>query len=260
MAKISVIVPCYNVEKYLVKCLDSLINQTFGDIEIICVNDGSTDLTSKLLEEYAQKDSRLIIINKENGGLSSARNAGLKIVSAPYVAFCDSDDYFEPDTLEVAYAAMINNDVDIVHWNIYEVSEDGKREVCKNKQKGKIRIDEKVIRRTPVTVWNKLFKASIIKENDCLFPQGLNFEDNVFCLMYFPWCKYGYYIEKPLYNYLKREGSIVSTSKKNVRYLPIIPVIYNYYKEHGIERKFVKLLKQRFEYYFKSDMEQMFDE
>ena len=258
MAKISVVVPCYNVEKYLAKCLDSLINQTFNDIQIICVNDGAVDSTPLILEEYSKKDSRIKVINKENGGLSSARNEGLKYVTSPYIAFLDSDDYFELDTLEMAYSAMVQNDVDFVCWNIFKTWEDGRKEEQKFKLKGKLKLDEKLIRKTPVMAWNKLFKTEIIKEKACLFPDGLNYEDNVFWMMYAPWAKFGYYIEKPLYNYLQRQGSIVSTSAKKFRYLPIIPVIFNYYKEQGIEKKYKKLLEQRFEYYFKADMESVF--
>ena len=93
MPKISVIIPVYNVEKYLRECLDSLLNQTFKDIEIICVNDGSTDGSLNILNEYASKDSRFIIINQNNQGLSAARNNGLNVAKGDYVAFLDSDDY-----------------------------------------------------------------------------------------------------------------------------------------------------------------------
>ena len=259
MAKISVIIPCYNVEKYLAKCLDSLINQTFKDIEIICVNDGATDSTPSILKEFSKKDSRIKVIDKVNGGLSSARNAGLEVVTSPYVAFLDSDDYYELDTLEIAYSAMIENNVDFVCWNICKTWENGEQKEEKLELKGRLKIDEKIIRKTPVMAWNKLFKTSIIKEKTCIFPNGLNFEDNVFWLMYAPWTEFGYYIQKPLYNYLQRQGSIVSNSKKDFRYLPIIPVIFNYYKSYGIEKKYKKLLKQRFEYYFQADIESVFN-
>ena len=109
MAKISVIIPVYNIEKYLVKCLDSVINQTFTDIEIICINDGSTDNSLSILEEYAQKDKRIKIINKENGGLSSAWNAGLNEVSAEYLTFVDGDDWIDTNTFKLAYEAVLNN-------------------------------------------------------------------------------------------------------------------------------------------------------
>ena len=100
--KVSVIIPVYNVEKYLRQCLDSVVNQTLKDIEIICIDDGSTDNSLNILKEYAQKDNRIKIISKKNGGLSSARNAGLKFATGEFVGFVDSDDYIERETYENA--------------------------------------------------------------------------------------------------------------------------------------------------------------
>ena len=99
MPKISVIVPIYNVEKYLAKCLDTILAQTFSDIEIICVNDGSTDNSRKILSEYAKKDSRIKIVDKKNGGLSSARNAGMKVAQGEFISFIDSDDWIDETLL-----------------------------------------------------------------------------------------------------------------------------------------------------------------
>ena len=110
--KISVIIPCYNVEKYLRECLDSVVNQTLKDIEIICVNDGSTDGTQKILEEYAQKDDRILLINKPNGGLSLARNTGMEKMRGEYVAFLDSDDWVDLDFYEKLYNAAKQNGAD----------------------------------------------------------------------------------------------------------------------------------------------------
>lgn len=104
MPKLSVIVPVYNVEKYLKECINSIINQTLKDIEIICVNDGSTDNSLKILEELSQLDNRIKIINKENGGLASARNAGMKVASGEYYTFIDSDDFIDTN----AYETVIN--------------------------------------------------------------------------------------------------------------------------------------------------------
>ncbi len=115
-AKISVIVPVYNVEKYLKECLDSIINQTLSDIEIICVNDGSTDNSLKILEEYALKDKRIKIINKENGGLSSARNAGLDVAKGKYLHFVDSDDYLDLKCYEKLYNKIIEFDADFCQF------------------------------------------------------------------------------------------------------------------------------------------------
>ena len=121
--KISVIVPVYNVEKYIKKCLDTIISQTFSDIEIICVNDGSTDSSRKILEEYKNKDSRIIIIDKKNGGLSSARNAGMKVAMGEYISFIDSDDWIEETMLEKLYNNMTTLNTDITICAVHQFDE-----------------------------------------------------------------------------------------------------------------------------------------
>ena len=122
MPKISVIVPVYNVENYLRQCLDSIIAQTFSDIEIICVNDGSEDSSRAILETYSQKDNRIKIIDKENGGLSSARNAGMKIAEGEFISFIDSDDWVNSEMLEKLYKNImaLNTDISICAVNLYD--------------------------------------------------------------------------------------------------------------------------------------------
>ena len=114
--KISVIIPMYNVEKYLKRCLDSVLNQSFQDWVAICVDDGSPDKSGSIAEEYARRDKRFVVVHKKNGGLSDARNAGLKKVKSEYVMFLDSDDFIHPQTMEIAYALAQKNDTDIVSW------------------------------------------------------------------------------------------------------------------------------------------------
>ena len=116
MPKISVIIPIYNVEKYLRRCLDSVVAQTFTDWEAICVNDGSPDNSAQILAEYAERDSRFKGVTKENGGLSDARNAGIAVAKGTYVNFLDSDDLIHPQTFEIAYALIQQEDADIVSW------------------------------------------------------------------------------------------------------------------------------------------------
>ena len=122
--KITVIVPVYNVENYLEKCLDSLINQTYKNLEIIVINDGSTDNSGEICQEYAQKDNRIVYIEKENGGLSDARNVGLDKMTGSYVTFIDSDDWVELDYVEILYKKIIEYQADISVGNYYSYNED----------------------------------------------------------------------------------------------------------------------------------------
>ena len=182
--KVSIIIPIYNVENYLRQCLDSAINQTLKDIEIICVNDGSTDTSLQIINEYANKDNRIKIINKTNGGLSSARNAGLKIAQGEFIGFLDSDDYLDLNFYKSLYkrAKETNSDIVVCEY-IYRFQDNNKR------KKIFLQVDKNVITSDknekfkclylPVYcyVHNKIYKKDCIKEN---FIDGLNFEDIYF--------------------------------------------------------------------------------
>jgi len=120
MEKISVIIPVYNTSKYLKRCLDSIINQTYVNLEIICINDGSKDNSLEILNQYKKKDDRIIIIDKENQGVSAARNDGIKNSTGMYITFVDSDDWLELDAIEILYKTLINEKVDVVRGNYYK--------------------------------------------------------------------------------------------------------------------------------------------
>ncbi len=122
--KVSIIVPVYNVENYLNRCLDSLINQSFDDIEIICINDGSTDRSLEILKDYEKKDNRVKIINKENSGVSNCRNKGIKVSNGEYIVFVDSDDWIDIDTYEIMMDNIIKYNADIAVSNINYVYDD----------------------------------------------------------------------------------------------------------------------------------------
>ena len=253
MSKISVIIPVYNVDKYLEKCLKTVTEQTFKDIEIICVNDGSTDNSAAILEKYAKSDSRIKVINKQNGGLSSAWNTGLNNVTSEYVTFVDGDDYIEPDMLELAYSAMINNDTDYVCWGANIIATSDILNIKSQKKYHKIRycglqkVDNNLIRKTVVTVWSKLYKTSIIKSNEIYFPTKSGHDDNAFWLMYAPYTKNGYYIPKYLYNYIQRKNSIMDLRRKErtekiFDNIQLIPPLINYYNTHNLTEKHYDLL------------------
>ena len=125
MVNVSVIIPVYNVEKYLARCLDTVLAQSFdGDFEVICVNDGSTDFSPKILEAYAKSDSRIRVINRVNGGLSSARNVGMSVAKGDYFLFVDSDDWISTNTIEVLYKNATENNSDIVLFGYVKANSD----------------------------------------------------------------------------------------------------------------------------------------
>lgn len=119
MSKVSIVIPVYNAELYISRCLDSIINQTYTDLEIICVNDGSKDNSLQILKKYQEKDERIFVIDKENAGVSEARNDAIKRSSGQYITFVDSDDWLEKDAIELMYKALIENNADVVRSNYY---------------------------------------------------------------------------------------------------------------------------------------------
>ena len=264
-ALISVIIPVYNVEKYLKRCLDSVVNQTLKEIEIICVNDGSTDSSSKILEEYAQKDERIKIVNKQNGGLPSAWNAGLEAAEADFITFVDSDDWIEKETFELAYKAISQNDVDYVYWGANIVMDYDNEEVKWNMENyfainysGIVKIEKDIINNTPVTVWSKLYKKEIIKDKNIKFYTTSGHADSLLWAMYSPWCKNGYYLEPKLYNYVQRPNSItgkrnLGTTDKIFARIVLIPALIEYYNTHNLTQKHYDLLLRNIKRWFYND-------
>ena len=245
MEQVSIIIPIYNVEKYLTKCINSVINQTHKNIEIICVNDGSTDNSLEILKDLSQKDSRIKVINKKNGGLSSARNEGLKYVTGKYVYFLDSDDWIEPDTISLLLCKMLSNDVDCVIHNVKTISETdnfkAKAIECqnwfdsKNKPDGIYNLILEINKDIPSVAWNKLYKMEIINKYDCKFPEGLMQEDEAFVWIYMIHCKRYYYLNNQLYNYLIRSNSIMDNINNTIHILDILyiqQIIYEVILKH----------------------------
>lgn len=224
MAKVSVIVPVYNVEKYLDVCLDSLINQTFDDFEIICINDGSTDSCLNILRQYAKLDRRIKIFSQKNLGLSAARNAGMRHANGEYIVFVDSDDFLSPAALEKMHTNMSENDSDFMFSYAYQILPQGiSLWELPNKKEFTAHIKTPVFCEKDLgaefylkmlfSAWAKMYKKSFIK--DFSFPEGLIFED----LPFFAQCwlnaeKISYDLE-PLYFYRKSSSSIMSDAGKN---------------------------------------------
>lgn len=220
MNKISVIVPCYKVEGYLPKCVESIMGQTYKDLEIILVDDGSPDSCPQICDEFARKDSRIKVIHKENGGLSSARNAGLDIATGDYIAFVDSDDWLELDMYEVLVSAISETNSDIATCDPY---------FCKYGTESRITISHNTGNRVVIEdnndiflhilepkpllrfeVWNKLFTRSLIGKTR--FKVGQRYEDVYFDRIVFSRAKKLVAVDRALYNYLEyRPGSTVSS-------------------------------------------------
>lgn len=180
MPKISVILPCYNVAKYISACLDSLLNQTLRDIEIICVDDKSSDDTAEIIKQYVAKDARVRLIEqKKNGGVSIARNTGIDAASGEYIGFVDPDDWVDADYYEKLYNKIIAENADVCAGNTKEHYTNGKIKVRND-------IINNIIRAKChfcYTVWCAIYKTSFIRENKIYCPAGItNGEDTVFCI------------------------------------------------------------------------------
>ena len=212
--KVSVIVPVYNVEKYLKKCLDSLVNQTLNGIEIIIVNDGSPDNSQTIIDEYVNNYPKKVkAYKKKNGGLSSARNFGLKYANGEYVAFVDSDDYVELNMFEIMYNKAKKNHYDVVCCNHYEVHEDV-LEIKKITNIFGVQEKNKYLFQS-ICAWDKLIKRELILKNNWTFPEGIWYEDFASTPALALYTDKIGYVEEPLYYYLIRNGSIMNQKKYN---------------------------------------------
>lgn len=228
MSKVSIVVPIYNVEKYLEQCVDSIINQTLKDIEIILVDDGSPDNCPQICNDYAKKDSRIKVVHKKNGGLSSARNAGIEVATGDYIGFVDSDDYIELDMYEKMYNIAIENNVDFVMSDYYRVSSESKVEATLDMDEGiydknKIKKDifstlimgDDINYGRLLAVWHCLYKRELLDKNNLMFDEEVKYsEDNLFSSIIGYNANNFYYMKGSyLYNYRYNPNSISKTYK-----------------------------------------------
>lgn len=213
---VSVIIPVYNMQDYLRRCLDSIINQTLKEIEIIIVNDGSTDSSKKICEEYCEKDSRVILINKENGGVAAARNIGIQNAHAEYLMFLDSDDWVTPDFCESAYRAAVGNKADLVLFDFYNVNSKKRtypgRPTVEMGMLSKEQAMDYVFSGIGSFAWNKLYKAELF--DDICFPEGRSYEDIGIIHLIIDKAQKIYCLKIPLYYYFYRDNSIANKENK----------------------------------------------
>lgn len=255
MTKVSVVIPVYNVEDYLEECLESIINQTLKDIEIICINDGSTDNSLKILEDYAEKDGRIKIYSQENSGLSASRNQGIKLSRGEYIYFIDSDDYLELETLQELYVMSKSLDLDILIFKLINFYDDTREKYTTNyyemsflkPYEGKIFNFDTIggrILDIAVSVPGKFFKKSLIFSMK--FPEGLIFEDNLFFAEAMLKAKNVSFLDKHFYNRRIRSGSITNT--KTIKFADTIIIanrIMDLFKEFRSYDKFKKRLIEK---------------
>ncbi len=259
---VSVIVPVYNVEKYLARCLDSILGQTLDRLEIICVDDGSTDSSGDILRRYQKKDRRIVIVHQKNGGLSAARNTGMQHAQGAFICYVDSDDWIEPTTLEQAVAEM-HGPVDLVSWGAAIDVEDnvvvspGLYAYHAIKMTGQRDMTDAVMKDSTYTVWNKLFKKRILDQYHIRFTTGRLFEDNDFTLKYMLHCRAAWYLGENLYHYVQRPGSIMDKIRqksctRTVDNLFIFDSLYQHCVQWDLLADHSSLLANRFYIHLKA--------
>ncbi len=242
MIKVSIIVPFYNVENYIEKCLQSLVNQTLEDVEIILVNDGSQDGTEEIAKQFVEKyPNKIIYLEKENGGLSDARNYAIPHAKGEYIAFLDSDDYVETNMYEEMYNKAKKEDLDYVEcdflWEYPNKTLESKGKQYNNKKEMFIY--------TRVVTWNKLIKREIVQDNHLEFPKGYRYEDVEFFYKLLPLIHHYGIVQKPFVHYVQRENSI--SNVQNTRTKEIIDVlghVMKYYKTNNLFEEY----KEEIEY------------
>ncbi len=260
---LTVIIPVYNTAAYLEKCLESIIHQTYKNLEIICVDDGSTDGSPGILAKYAEKDSRITVITQTNKGLSAARNTGLNAATGEFVAFPDSDDYLENFAYEHVMS-HVTEDVGVVCFGTqveYMSGLDMKEsddDYYKIKFSGEVAPTTKAILGTDVSMCNKVFRRSIIEKYHLRFPVGLIGEDACFYYRIMPLVRRMYYLDEKLYHYLRRGGSIThdlfGQSKRALDHLGIIEEVYRFYRKWDLLQSWRALYTEFFVRYFRCTM------
>ncbi|PAV31547.1 beta-1,4-galactosyltransferase [Virgibacillus profundi] len=252
--KVSVVVPIYKVEKYIHRCVDSILNQTYKNIEVILVDDGSPDHCGKIADQYRDKDDRIKVIHKENGGLSDARNHGMKQVTGEYTMFADSDDWLKENAIELMLHYSLRYQADVVQSAFYYAYEDklliDNRYIDANDEP--LELDNQILMYELVKnekvknfAWGKLYKTELIKEIP--FKKGVLFEDVFWAHQVMHNVKNFLLMHQPLYYYFQRDDSIVATySPRNLDIIKGLKVRHQFIEknyERLIDASYIAILK-----------------
>lgn len=260
MADLSIIVPIYNGEAYLRECLDSIINQSYRDFELICVDDGSTDTSAQILDEYKRKDSRIQVIHKENGGLVSARKTGVKAASGEWIGYVDCDDWIDSTMYEEMIDVAKRTGVDMVSSSIYRegnyttVETDTVEHGLYDEDRMQTLRDHAIFQMSQMkrgllaSVVLKLFKASILKEVQCQIPDNISIAEDFLCtLTYLLHAKTAYSLDKGFYHYRLHGDSM--THQQDYQYLNKVADIYQYISGLYQHPMFSDMMRQQSELY-----------
>ena len=245
---VSIIIPVYNTVKYLSRCFNSVLVQTFADFECLLIENGSSDNSGNLCDNYAARDSRIKVVHQEGKGVSFARNTGLDMASGQWIVFVDSDDWIEPNLLEVALKTAQEYPADIIQWNY--ISEGGKQiKKSKQLQAGIFAVSPDI--ELPgwfAMIWSRMYSRALIEENRIRFDTELFFgEDGLFSVQTLASAKTIWNTDKELYHYVNRSDSIINTMDIKAVNNKILAArkIEAYLKERGKEKLFNKVILQK---------------
>jgi len=248
MTKLSVVIPVYNVEKYLSKCLNSIIYPELADYEIIIVNDGSTDSSPAICREYAEKNPGLIkVITTENGGLGAARDVGIDAAQGEYILFLDSDDFLSPNAIPEMYE-YFENDFDILFFDIRSVNEEGRLlryyNGCKIEGEFTLESFPELLFEMP-SAWNKVYRRSLFTENQIYYPGRVWYEDMYVTFRLYTCAEKMLSVHKPWHNYLQRAGSITNNknTQRNLEIIPAVNSMIGAFKDAGQYGKYFSQLE-----------------
>ena len=247
MAKVSVVVPIYNVEEYLERCIKSLVKQTLEDIEIILVNDGSRDKSGTIAQEFQKKyPDKIKYVEKENGGLSDARNYGMKYATGEYIAFLDSDDYIEKNAYKVMYKKAKEEDSDYVECDfIWEYPEKSKKD-----EQIKYANKNEMLAFVRVVAWNKLIRREVITNNNIEFTKGLRYEDVEFTYKLIPHINKFSYVNEFFIHYTQRQNSIANVqNEKTAEIFEVLDNVITYYKQNNFYDEYKEELEYNYARY-----------
>lgn len=250
MIKVSIIVPVYNTEAYLKKCLNSLVNQTLKEIEIIVIDDGSTDHSKEIIQSFVEAyPDKVISVRKENGGQASARNLGIRICKGEYLGFIDSDDYAEQNMFEAMYKKAKKNHSDLIECDYHYIRpcKSGVKQVKKTGWVRKYKNQKDIFFDPYVAPWNSLYRTELVKRNEVYFPEGFIYEDTSFYIKMIPFVHQLDFVSKLFVYHIDRDGSTmnINKSKKVGDIFFVLEDIVTFYRNKGLYEQY----KEELEYF-----------